>query len=89
MVRDMETLSAIYNNLGVAYLYQGNEKQALVYFWKAIEAAKKLGYSNENPSARINIQYTLRKTPEITQPSIFEEIPKSFEKSTYEKPIPF
>ncbi|MBN1898940.1 MAG: tetratricopeptide repeat protein [Spirochaetes bacterium] len=88
MVKDMETLSAIYNNLGVAYLYQGDEKQALVYFWKAIESAKKLGYSNENPSARINIQYVLKKTPEASTPSIFNEIPKIFSSFLYEKARP-
>ncbi len=76
MVKDMNLLSVIYNNLGVSYLYNNNEKQALVYFWKAIESAKKLGYSNEIPQARVNIQYVLKKSPGMNEPAVFNELPK-------------
>jgi len=90
MVADMKLLSAIYNNIGVAYLNEGNEKQALIYFWKAIEAAKKLGYSNENAYARANIEFVMKKNWQnqrigninigespIKEPTLFNEIPKS------------
>ncbi len=76
-ITDMENLSAVYNNLGVAYLKLKNEKKALLYFWKAVESAKKINYSNENASARINIQYVLNKNEVAREPSIFEDIPKT------------
>ncbi len=88
-VKELLTLlSSIYNNLGVAYYNIGNEKQALYYFWKAIESAKKLGYSNENPAARINVQYVLKKPAGINSLQIIEDIPKTIVKEPFKR-VPF
>ncbi len=87
-VNDMEILSAIYNNLGVSYIYLNNETRALVYLWKAVESAKKIDYNNENAPARINIQYIFnsKKNKSVsTKPVIFKEIPRSISKSDEEK----
>ncbi len=89
MVENMKLLSAIYNNLGMSYVMEENEKKGLVYFWKSVESAKKLGFSNENPYARANIQYILQgKRKMVTEPQMQEEIKKSIVESPYEK-IPF
>ncbi|MDD5067637.1 MAG: hypothetical protein PHF84_11390, partial [bacterium] len=89
MVEAMKLLSALYNNLGVGYININDEKKALVYFWKAVEAAKKLGFSNENPYARANIQYVLQnKNKIVSDPQIQTEIIKSIVEKPYEN-IPF
>jgi len=88
LVKAMKMLSAIYNNLGVGYVYQKDEKKALVYFWKAVESAKKLGYSNENPQARANIQYVLQSSKVVKSPELYDELNKNIINEPYEN-IPF
>ena len=89
MVGAMKLLSAVYNNLGVCKIYSAAEKKALIYFWKAVESAKKLGFSNENPFARANIQYVLQgKNKVVKEPAIYDEIKKYLIENPYEE-IPF
>ena len=88
LVEAMKMLSAIYNNLGVCYVNQNDEKKALAFFWKAVESAKKLGFSNENPEARANIQYVLQSKEVVKEPMLYNEIKKKIIDEPYEK-IPF
>ncbi|MBU1077139.1 MAG: tetratricopeptide repeat protein [Spirochaetes bacterium] len=89
MVDAMKLLSAVYNNLGVCKINSYDEKKALVYFWKAVESAKKLGFANENSSARANIQYVLQgKNKIISDPEMYDELKKVLAKDPYGT-IPF
>lgn len=85
MVEAMKLLSAAQNNLGVSYLGK-DDKQAVIYFWKSLESAKKLGFANENPYARANLTYVLQsKNKVITEPQVEDEIKNSLVSEPYEK----
>lgn len=89
MTESLKMLSTIYNNLGVSCINLNDEKKALLYFWKAVESAKKLGFSNENTEARVNIQYVLQsKNRIVSEPQAGTEIKKSLLEKPYET-IPF
>ena len=70
------TLSAVYNNLGaiyeIEYLEQARQgagqttleslrDKALVFYWKAVEAARKIDRDNE--IARVNVKLAFRRNP--------------------------
>ncbi len=88
MVEAMKILSIIYNNLGVCKVYKKDETKALTYFYKAVESAKKLGYSNENAEAKVNIHYILQSRKKVKEPKAYDELKKNIISEPYEK-IPF
>ncbi len=77
-------VAQVYNNIGAVYEREAEnfdkgdsthidlEKQALLYYWKAIENAQKSGISDE--IARANIQIAF-KTKEKREPIIFDSPP--------------
>lgn len=70
-----EMLSASYNNLGAIYDRKGNEREAMLNYWRAIERSKYL--NSENPQARLNINRSFKGTGRLEEPVLDEQIPQN------------
>jgi hypothetical protein len=86
-----QTLIAVYNNIGSIYDRKGNSTQALKYYWKSIETARKINTVTE--IANFNKEMVFKKAAAYENPLLddwlsptvdtIKELQKSKRKSNY------
>ncbi len=74
-IKVFQTLSSVYNNLGVVYQMENDETRSSVSYWKSIEYASRL--DRESEFARVNINRSFKDRKEPIVPILDDNIPYS------------
>jgi tetratricopeptide (TPR) repeat protein len=76
-IKIFQSLSSVYNNIGVVYQVEGDEAKSSISYWKSIEHAKSI--EQENEFARVNIGRSLKERQYSIIPVLDDNIPYSIE----------
>ncbi|MBN1500028.1 MAG: tetratricopeptide repeat protein [Spirochaetes bacterium] len=74
-IKIFQTLSSVYNNIGVVYQTGNDETRSAISYWKSIEYASRL--NRESEFARVNIGRSFKERKEPIVPVLDDNIPYS------------